>query len=398
MNPNPSANRDVVELWGREFNLVKNGLSEAQVVSFVNDLAKQHDVLLQRQEHLVTLTKLAERTVSEADKMADEIKQEAQKQARVDAAKIISEAEASAKTQSGRIIKDADAAAKAQTERLIADATAQAEQTIKEKESHAMTAAAEQAEAIISTAEKVAAETKKDTENEIKKMISDAETRSRHIVEQKEAEANAAAAEQARVILENAKMEAGTMLEREKQRIQPELTQFVRNLRSQLMSELDSIKSKVGSLESQFDSFVPSIEAPKVNTESKPSPQKPDAFMDLVKQSEHSDDEGEPTWEVEIVPPLDIMKIMSIVSYLDSLSEVSRTEIIPRNDRTSVIIYTCRDMELVDMIKSLPEITSAEETRNSDPDHARMRKITVALSAKDHNEKAKGKAVHDAAK
>ena len=398
MNPNPSANRDVVELWGREFNLVKNGLSEAQVVSFVNDLAKQHDVLLQRQEHLVTLTKLAERTVSEADKMADEIKQEAQKQARVDAAKIISEAEAGAKTQSGRIIKDAEAAAKAQTERLIADATAQAEQTIKEKESHAMAAAAEQAEAIISTAEKVAVETKKDAENEIKKMISDAESRGRHIVEQKEAEANAAAAEQARVILENAKMEAGTMLEREKQRIQPELTQFVRNLRSQLMSELDSIKSKVGSLESQFDSYVPVTETPKANTENKPSPQKPDAFMDLVKQSEHSDDEGEPTWEVEIVPPLDIMKIMSIVSYLDSLSEVSRTEIIPRNDRTSVIIYTSRDMELVDMVKSLPEITSAEETRNNDPDHAKMRKITVALSAKDHNEKAKGKAVHDAAK
>ena len=60
MNPNTSGNRDVIELWGREFNIVKSGLSEAQVVSFVNDLAKQHDVLLQRQEHLAALTKLAE--------------------------------------------------------------------------------------------------------------------------------------------------------------------------------------------------------------------------------------------------------------------------------------------------------------------------------------------------
>ena len=73
MNPSSGGSRDIVELWGRQFNLVKNGLSEAQVVSFVNDLAKQHDVLLQRHEHLSALTKLAERTVTEADKLAKNI-------------------------------------------------------------------------------------------------------------------------------------------------------------------------------------------------------------------------------------------------------------------------------------------------------------------------------------
>ena len=99
MNPNTSGNRDVIELWGREFNIVKSGLSEAQVVSFVNDLAKQHDVLLQRQEHLAALTKLAERTVSEADKLAEEMKEEARTQANAEAARIVDETAARAKSE-----------------------------------------------------------------------------------------------------------------------------------------------------------------------------------------------------------------------------------------------------------------------------------------------------------
>jgi len=49
----------VVELWGREFNLAKNGLSQAQIVSFVNKLISERDLLAQKVEHITSLTKLA---------------------------------------------------------------------------------------------------------------------------------------------------------------------------------------------------------------------------------------------------------------------------------------------------------------------------------------------------
>ncbi len=397
MNPNTSANRDVIELWGREFNLVKNGLSEAQVVSFVNGLVKQHDVLIQRQEHLVTLTKLAERTVSEADRLAEEIKKEAENKAKTEAARIISEAETSAKTQSTRIIKDAEAVAEAQSERLMSEAREKADQVIKEKETHALTAAVEQAEAIKATAEKLAHEALNNAETEARKLIAEAEARSRHIVEQKEAEATALAGEQSRLLLEKAQKEAATILEREKRRVQPELTQFIRRVRSQLLSELDEIKEKAGQLEAQFGSAVTDDEQKvPAAVENIPVAVKPDAFMDLVKQSDNSADEGEPTWEIEIVPPLDIMKIMSIVSYLDSLNEVSRTEIIPRNERTSVIIYTSNDLELLSLIKKLPEVTGAEETKNNNAGNERMRKISLALSAR--TDPVDSKILHNTAK
>jgi cell division septum initiation protein DivIVA len=391
MNPNPSSNRDVIELWGREFNLVKNGLSEAQVVSFVNDLAKQHDVLLQRQEHLAALTKLAERTVTEADRIADELKQDSRKQAKDEINKMIAEAEVTAKTQSARIISEAEATAKSQSQRILSDAEIRAEQIIKEKESHAMMAAVEQAEAIKATAEKLANEARREADTDARKIVSEAEARAKHLIEQKEAEASTAAAEKARLILASAQEKASTLLEREKQRIQPELAQFVRRLRSQLLSEIDDIKSQVGSLESQIGETLPLTSpepiTPKVQEEEKIEykTEKADTFMDLVKDSDRSDDDSKPEWEIEIVPPIDIMKIMSIVSYLDNLPEVIRTEIIPHNDRTTVTVYTGRTLELLNLIKGMPEVASIEETIFSDAGKAEPRKITLALSAKEHS-------------
>jgi cell division septum initiation protein DivIVA len=390
MNPNASSNRDVIELWGRDFNLVKNGLSEAQVVSFVNDLAKQHDVLLQRQEHLAALTKLAERTVSEADRIADELKQDAKKQAQAEVNKLLAEAEVTSKTQSSRIISDAESAAKAQAQRILSDAEIRAEQLIKEKESLAMVAAVEQSEAIKATAEKLANETRREADTEAKKIVSDAETRAKHLVEQKEAEVAAKTEEKAKQIIADAQKEATSLLEREKQRIQPELVQFVRKLRSQLLSEIDDIKSKFGSLESQLGEAL-SVTLPDsiVSKVSEVSPTEikkdnTDTFMDLVKDTNRSDDDSKPEWELEIVPPIDIMKIMSIVSYLDNLPDVIRTEIIPRNDRTTVTVYTGQKLELLNLVKALPEVASVEEMLSLDNDKTDPRRLTLALSPKEN--------------
>ena len=372
MNPNPngSPNRDVIELWGREFNVVKNGLSEAQVVSFVNDLAKQHDVLLQRQEHLVALTKLAERTVSEADKLAQEMKDESEAQAKEEAQRILAEAEASATEAS---------------ERTLSEAQVKADEIIRERVAEAMAAANEKADSIKAEAESLADEAMKEAENQAKRIVSDAETSGQHILEQKEAEAVAIAREQSEAILAQARQEASTMLERERERIQPELTGFVRRLRGQLLSELEDLKHQVGALEPQFEPESvnrPTPEAvpePSLPVPSAAEVEQEDDFMDLMSSSQPSDP-GEPEWEIEIVPPIDIMKIMSIVGYLDTLPEVVSTEIIPRNDRTSIMVYVHSSLELVELVRSLPEVAHADEIGAEDE---RPRKMGLSLSTGD---------------
>jgi len=116
----------VVELWGCEFNLAKNGLDEAQIVSFVNELISERDQLIRQAEHLSTLTKLAEKTVVEADKLAEEIEKEAAEQTR------------------------------AETTAIIAKAEEQARQMIEEKRTESITIATKEAEAIKASAEREA--------------------------------------------------------------------------------------------------------------------------------------------------------------------------------------------------------------------------------------------------
>lgn len=373
---NSGAGRDVIELWGREFNIVKSGLSEAQVVSFVNDLVKQHDGLLQRQQHLEALTKLAERSVSEADKLAQEMKKEAADRANSEAARIIAEAEKSAKSEANR---------------LLGEAEQRGQQMIKEREDQAMAAVAKQAEAMKADAERLAAEVKQKAETEAARIEADAESRGRHIIEQKEAEAVEAADELAKEIMSKAESEAAGMLEREKDRIQPQLSQFVHRLHSQLLSELDSLKDQVGSLDSKFAETLFSTEVNEAELDPRRAGQsqrvssreqeneRQDELLDLVGSGSDVDP-GEPQWDVEILPPIDIMKIMSIVGHLDSLPGVVKTEIIPRNDRTSVTVYLDEPVELVDVVKSLPEVAHAEES--TVPDDGSLRRISLALSAK----------------
>jgi len=88
---------NVVELWGREFNLARNGLDEAQIVSFVNELISERDQLIRQAEHLAMLTKLAEKTVVEADKLAEEIKKEAAEQTEAETTAIIAKVEEQAR-------------------------------------------------------------------------------------------------------------------------------------------------------------------------------------------------------------------------------------------------------------------------------------------------------------
>ncbi len=107
-----------VELGEVKFTRVKNGLDEAQVASSINELINQRDKFRQHAEHLSSLTKLAEKTVAEADKLAEEIKAEAKDQA------------------------------KAETSATIAKAEEQAQRISEEKRTEILNIATEQAEAI----------------------------------------------------------------------------------------------------------------------------------------------------------------------------------------------------------------------------------------------------------
>ena len=304
--------KNVAELWGREFNIVKDGLSQAQVVSFVNELASEHDMLIQRQEHLSSLTKLAERTVSEAEKLAEETKREAVKHAKAEASEIIAEAEA----------------------------------------------------------------------------------RAQQIVEEKQAEIIAMATEQAETIKANAEREAELLLDRQKKEIQPELKAMAQRIYNQLLSGLESLNKQVIAMGEEFerDLSKPTEQTSKIEDKAPllSNNQAPTTYEEKV--------------ELEFLPPVDVLQVVQIDKHLEALPEVRNTEIIPIIDRPVIEVSLCRPLQLVDMLRALPEVsqinevsqpsegTDEEFTAVNDVTQAegKSRKIEITLSGNTNKDKAEG--------
>jgi hypothetical protein len=77
-----------IEKFGRTFKLVNLGLDHDEVMSFMEQVVNERDDLLKKQEHVVSLTRLYEKTVADADDLAKQIKEEAKVKAQ-NVAKII---------------------------------------------------------------------------------------------------------------------------------------------------------------------------------------------------------------------------------------------------------------------------------------------------------------------
>jgi hypothetical protein len=273
---------DFIELAGWEIKKVKDGLDETQVTSLINELITQRDQLTKRTEHLASLTNLAERTVTEADKIAEEMKAQAVEQAKNETASLIAEAE------------------------------------IKAQE-----------------------------------------------------------------------------IESETKRIQLETKNSVQGILSQLLLEIDSLKQQVEVLQAESEQklFQPLETDEPVTKQADETPvdsQEPIPVANQTKTGEEAvqapassetTPEGDNlALELQIVPPLDIMKIMEIVTYLDNLPEVENTELIPNTERPSIIVSLREPIELTSMLNALPEVANIEEDKAEPAEEGKPRKLQISLS------------------
>ncbi|MDH5364363.1 MAG: ATP synthase F0 subunit B, partial [Dehalococcoidia bacterium] len=291
--------KDVVELWGREFKKVKSGLDEEQVVSFVNELMNEHKTLLERAEHLSSLTKLAEKTVVEAENVAKQIQKEAADQA------------------------------KAEAKTIIAKAEEQAQKVFQEKSAEAIVMANREAEAI-----------------------------------------KAKAQQQAELLLE----------ERTKE-IQPKLRDIAKRLYGELLSQFESLKQQVVASEEGFDHKL-SRPLPQTSNVSKEADKLGHEFLELTQPIDETN-AGEPDWELEISPPIDLTQILDIMNHLDSLPEVENTELIPRVDSPSIIVFVREPIDLIDRLKTLPQVAqvTGDATESTDAQY-KPGKVQIVLSGK----------------
>jgi hypothetical protein len=110
--------------------------------------------------------------------------------------------------------------------------------------------------------------------------------------------------------------------------------------------------------------------------------------LDLSKLLEIEDEAelGKPQWEVEILPPFDIAKIMEVVSFLDQLPEVANTEmIVPQIDTPSILVFLRESINFVDVLQTIPavahveEVTTDKAATNGEPGKG-PRKVRIGFS------------------
>ena len=285
MGKNGAKSQDeFIELGGWEIKRVKDGLDETQVTSLIYELISQRDQLNQRTEHLSSLTNLAERTVTEADKLAEEMKAQAIEQAKNETASLIAEAEVKAQ----------------------------------------------------------------EIEDEVKKL-------------------------------------------------QIELRSSVQEILNQLLSGLDSLKQQVESLQAESERKLsqppetdepvtePTNETPVDSQEPAPAVNQADTGEETEQTLAANDQETTPQGnnldlELEVLPPLDIMKIMEIVTYLDNLPEVENTELIPNTERPSIMVSLREPIELISMLSALPEVANVEEDKSEPAEEGKPKKLQISLS------------------
>jgi vacuolar-type H+-ATPase subunit H len=118
------------EIWGRQFSVVKHGLDEHEVFSFVGTLIDRNNEYAEKLEHLDSLVKLAENTIVEADQEAERIRTQVLERADEEARAVLARAGEDAKAQAQVILSDAEEAAAVQAAKILAEAEREAQEKI----------------------------------------------------------------------------------------------------------------------------------------------------------------------------------------------------------------------------------------------------------------------------
>ena len=424
---------DVVVLGGREFKRVKNGLDEAQVAPFIDELTEERDKLAQSQDHIASLNRLAEMTVVESDKLATQIKTEAEEQAKAEGTAIMDKAKEQARQMAEQKIAEAVEIAneKANAIQVKADEEAalmlenernkirselhnlvnqQFGYMLEELESLKKQAAAVQADfgnklagpqeensaaamEIANESDAIAAKITEESDAVAAKIAEEsaaaaaeiAEESEKLVVEEKATAAEEFAEERDTTIAEQKDVTAADIVEESEKLVaeqkEAEAVEIADEQDTTVVQQKDAAAAEIteerettavqqedtAAAEMAEEKSTTVAEQSKTPVEHHEPSRAADYFeksIDLSRLFEGGDkpDLGNPQWEVEILPPFNIGKIMEVVSFLDRLPEVENTEmIVPQIDMPSILVFLRGPMNLVDVLQTVPVVAHVEE-------------------------------------
>jgi len=405
---------DVVVLGGCEFTRVKNGLDEAQVAPFIDELTRERDKLAQSQDHIASLNRLAEMTVVEADKLATQIKTETEEQAKAEGTAIIDKAKEQARQMAEQKIAEAveiaNEKAKAIQARAEEEAALMLERErnkikselhnlvnqqfgymLEELESLKKQAAAVQADfgnklakpaevnsaaatEIATESDAIAAKITEESDAIAAKIAEESaataaeitEESEKSVVEEKDAAPEEITEERDTTIAEQKDVLAAEIVEESEKLVaeqkEAEAAEIAEEKDTTVVQQQDTAAAEMA--EEKSTTVAEQTKAPVEHPEPSRVADYFEKSIDLSRLFEGGDkpDLGNPQWEVEILPPFNIGKIMEVVSFLDQLPEVENTEmIVPQIDMPSILVFLRGPVNIVDVLQTVPVVAHVEE-------------------------------------
>jgi F0F1-type ATP synthase membrane subunit b/b' len=372
---------DVIVLAGREFKRVKSGLDEAQVVPFIDELVRERDKLAKSQDHIVSLNRLAEMAVVEADKLAAQIKTEAAEQAKAESAAIIDKAKEQARQMSEKKIAEAVRIASEQANVIKAKAEEEAVLLLENQKNkirgELRNLVNQQFGYMLEELESLkqqAAAVQADFGNKLSEPKQENSTVTAGIAEERDAAAEEITKESDTTVAEiiEKRDAAAAEIAKESDTIVAEIAEKIDAGATEIAKENDTIV--VEASKKTHDEYV----KPGLATDNTRESSELSKLLEIEEQPEL----GKPQWEVEILPPFDISKIMEVVSFLDRLPEVANTEmIVPQIDVPSILVFLRKTINFVDVLKTIPAVAYVEEvTPKTAAANGRPRKVRISLS------------------
>jgi F0F1-type ATP synthase membrane subunit b/b' len=332
-----SKNR-AVKLGGKEFDRVENGLDEVEVAAYISELVKRNQELESSREDTAALHRLAERYVTEADRLAQQIRAEAKERANQECEAIISKAEKEAQKIIDEKLAEVMSGAKKRAEQIEAEAAEKAGRRAAE---------------IQAEAEQKAANLLKNGINKVRD------------------ELGAIVNQEFDLLLQELQS-----LERQTIAAKVKLEQRFTPVRQEQHAALDipsSVGENVSGTEAQKEPEQTKADIPVDEGENTFAAH--ETTVELVMDIETGEDENKLSgkcdieakdvpfllYEVQVQPPVDIDRVMKLVAHLDRAGSVRSTEMKLDNIENPIIsVFLNEPVDMVSLLEESAEVSSAE--------------------------------------
>jgi cell division septum initiation protein DivIVA len=189
-----------------------------------------------------------------------------------------------------------------------------------------------------------------------------AEQEAEQFVKEKKAEAKAAAEKEADIVRTETLKQAELARTEQLTAFKAEARGMVQKVQNELLTNIDNIKQHVMSIDTNFEQMAslsyPTVSTTQVAVENKPAPA-------TSKDEKGTSFDQIPWLEVEVLPPVDIGKIMDLISRLESLPQVKTTDLLPEMPNPLIRVFLNEPSPLADLLKTLPQIEKVTEMTDS---------------------------------